>query len=95
MGKFLRKWNEKPLADKVATGVALVSGVLVIVLALLQLLGVWKDAAFAYMPLLCANMLALAASNWKPNRSVAIVNLAAAGIMLACIAVVVYSRFAA
>ena len=95
MGKFLMKWKEKTLADKILTGIVMACSVLVIALALLQLLNIWRDAAFAYMPLMCVNMLAVAVSNWKTNRGAAVVNLAAAGIMLVCIALVVYFRLSA
>lgn len=89
------KWKEKTLADKIATGIVLICSVLVIVLALLQLLNVWRDAAFAYMPLLCVIMLGQAYSNRKTNRSVAVESLVAAVIILICIASVVYFRFVA
>ncbi len=95
MTKFFAKWKETPLSIKAATGIVLVSSILIIVLTLLQLFGVWRDAALAYMPLLCVNMLAQAFSSWKTNRSTAIVSLVAAGIILVCVAAVVYLRFAA
>lgn len=95
MGKFLTNWKKRTPTDKVLTGIVVVNSVLVIILALLQLFGVWKDAAFAYLPLLCVNTLATAASNWKTNRTAAVVNLVCAGIMLVCIVAVVYFRLAA
>ncbi len=95
MGKILMNWKKMTLAHKVLTGIVLVSSILIIVLTLLQLFGVWRDAALAYMPLLCVNMLAQAFSSWKTNRSTAIVSLVAAGIILVCVAAVVYLRFAA
>lgn len=95
MGKFRMKWKEKTLVEKITTGIVLVCSSLVIVLALLQLFGVWEDAAYAYLPLLCVNMLAFAVSYWKTSRSTAIVNLVGALIILVCTIVVVFLRNAA
>ncbi len=90
MGKFIEKWKEKNLGGKVITLIGRACSVLIIVLALLQLLGVWEDAAYVYMPLICVNMLVTAVANWKTNRSVAIVSLFTAGFILVCIAIVVF-----
>lgn len=95
MTNFLSKWKETPLLNKITTVIVLISSTLIIVLALLQLLNVWQDAAFVYLPLTCVNMLALAVSNWKTSRSAAIVNLVATGIILVCFVAVVLLRHAA
>lgn len=92
MGRFKTNWSRKSLIEKITTCIVLVCSSLVIVLALLQLLGVWKDAAYAYLPLLCVNMFAFAVSYWKTSRSTAIVNLVGALIVLVCILVVVFVR---
>ncbi len=95
MSKFMTNWKKKTCVEKITTVITLVCSSLVIVLALLQLFGVWEDAAFAYLPLLCVNMLAFTVSYWKANRSTAIVNLVGALIILVCYFVVIFLRNAA
>lgn len=90
MGKYLMKWREKTPINKAATVVGLVSSSLILVLALLQLFDVWENAGYAYMPLLCLNMLTYAIMYWKTDRPLAIFHLFVALFILISIIVVVF-----
>ena len=59
-----------------------------IVLALLQLLGVWNNAVRIYMPLTALVMLIQAKELWNKSRTAAIVNLCAA-IFIAIICILI------
>ena len=70
-------WQQKTPFGKLLTVTGIACSVAVIVLALLQLLGVWSDAVRVYMPLTALVMLIQAVENWKRNRTVAVINLCA------------------
>lgn len=86
------KWKEKSTRAKISGVAVMICSVLIIILATLQLLGVWKDAALAYMPLSAVNMLLFTVSYWKTSRSAAVFNLIAAIFVLLCTAVVVFVK---
>jgi len=86
------KWKEKTTFNKVGSIAVILCSVLIIILAMLQLLGIWEDAVLAYMPLACVNMLFFTVSNWKTNRGTAIFNLVAAVLVLLCTAVIVFMK---
>ncbi len=92
MGKYMMKWREKTPVNKAATVTGLISCSLILVLALLQLFNVWENAGYAYMPLLCLNMLTYAVINWKTDRSLAIFHLFVALFLLISIIVVIFVR---
>lgn len=73
---------------KAFRGAVIGFSVVIIVLAALQLLGIWKNAMVAYLPLACVNMVLSAISNWKTNRAVAVVSLTAAITVLLCLVVI-------
>ncbi len=83
------KWKEGSLCFKIAAVASILVSVTVLVLAILQLFGVWRDAGYAYIPLMGINLLLQAYAQWKPNRGVAVFSLCAAVAVLIC-AVVVY-----
>lgn len=78
------KRSEKSTFDKVFKIVITLCSALVIIFAMLQLLGIWENAALAYMPLACVNMLFFTVSYWKTSRSTAIINLVGAVVVLVC-----------
>lgn len=84
--------KEKPIFNKIASVVVILCSALIIVLAMLQLLGVWENAAYAYMPLMGVNLLVNTVTNWKANRWIAIVNLIGALIVLLFIILVVFVK---
>ena len=79
-----KKWNEMPLPDRIASVLSVVIGLIVIALALIQILDIWRDAAYVYIPLLGVNQLLLAYVQWKSNRKAAIVSLCAVSFVFAC-----------
>ena len=86
------KWKEKTTYNKVGSVAVILCSVLIIIFATLQLLGIWEDAVFAYMPLACVNMLFFTVSYWKTNRGTAIFNLVAAVFVLLCTVVIVFMK---
>ena len=75
---------------KIVSVATLISSIGVIVLAMLYLLSIWQDAAYAYIPLTGVNLACQAYTQWDPNRKIAWFNLGAAVfIFLAYIAVVI------
>lgn len=58
----------------------------VMVLALCQLLGIWKDAVYVYEPLLGIVLILQAVLTWNTNRKTALFQLGAAVFVL-CVAV--------
>ena len=77
------------LLSKTASIASIVIAVAIIVLSVLQLFDVWRNAGYVYIPLMGINLLLQAYAQWKPNRGVAIFTLCAAVLILSC-AVVVY-----
>lgn len=73
-----RKWRELPLADKFMLIIRLVTSVLVVVLAALQLLGVWDEAINIAVPLMGVFLLIQSVQEWKQHRGIAILGLCAA-----------------
>ena len=86
------KWKEKTTFNKVGSVAVILCSVLIIIFATLQLLGIWEDAVFAYMPLACVNMLFFTVSYWKTNRGTAVINLVAAIFVLLCTVVIVFVK---
>lgn len=81
---------KKTVLRKIVSAATLISSIGVIVLAMLYLLNIWKDAAYAYIPLMGINLACQAYTQWDPNRKIAWFNLGAAVfIFLAYIAVVI------
>jgi hypothetical protein len=74
-----RKCNEKVLIiAKIACTV------IVIMLALMQLIGIWDKAIYVFEPLLGILMLIQAIENWKKNEKLAIYSLGAALVLFVC-----------
>lgn len=82
------KWSEKSTFDKVFKIVITFCSALMILFAMLQLLGIWENAALAYLPLACVNMLFSTVFYWKTSRSTAIINLVGAVVVLVCTVII-------
>lgn len=81
---------KKTILRKIVSAATLISSIGVIVLAVLYLLNVWENAAYAYIPLMGVNLACQAYTQWDPNRKIAWFNLGAAVfIFLAYFAVVI------
>ena len=84
----MKKWNERPRADKFMLVVRVVASFLVVVFAALQLLGVWDKAINLAAPLMGIVLLIQSAQEWKQQRGVAIFGLCAALFVFGCAIVV-------
>ena len=63
---------------KIVSVATLISSIGVIVMAMLYLLSIWQDAAYAYIPLMGINLACQGYIQWIPNRKIAWFNLVAA-----------------
>ena len=84
----MKKWNERPRADKFMLVVRVVASFLVVVFAALQLLGVWEKAINLAAPLMGIVLLIQSAQEWKQQRGVAFFGLCAALFVFGCAIVV-------
>lgn len=82
------RWHQKSPSQKFLTIAGIACSTAVILLALLQLLGVWEDAIRVYMPLTALVMLIMAKENWQHNRTAAIINLCTA-IFVAAVCILI------
>ena len=82
------RWNKKTTADRIINVFIIVLSVAVIVLAALQLLGIWENSINVYEPLIGVVLLLQAVYHWKKNRNVAIISLCASGFIFACAIVI-------
>ena len=82
-------WKDTSIMHKIVTVITFPICIAVVVLAILQIIGVWTDAGIVYIPLLGLESLCQAYTNWKPKRAVAYVNLVS-GILILAIAVAVF-----
>ena len=80
----MKKWNERPRADKYMLIVRVVASFLVVVFAALQLLGVWDKAINVATPLMGIVLLLQSVQEWKKQRGVAIFALCAALFIFGC-----------
>ena len=78
------KWNQMPLRDRIINVLIIVLSSVVIILAALQLLGIWKDVINVYEPLIGVVLLLQAVLFWNSNRRIAVIQLCAAAFVLIC-----------
>lgn len=83
-----RKWNELSPSDKFMITVRIVTSILVVALATLQLLGIWDKAINLAAPLMGVFLLIQSVQEWKKQRGVAIFGLCAALFIFGCAIVV-------
>ena len=81
-------WNNMTTRDRIINVLIIILSVAVIVLAALQLLGIWEDSINVYEPLIGIVLLLQAIYHREKNRSVAIISLCAAGFIFACAIVI-------
>ena len=72
MEKVKRAWCEMQLYEKIAFILGSICSVSVIVLASLQLLGIWDKAIDIFEPLLGVLMVTQGVLQWRKNKKVAI-----------------------
>lgn len=77
-------WNKMTRSAWIVNILIIVLSGAVVVLAALQLLGIWEDSIKVYEPLIGIVLLLQAFCHWKKNRTVAIISLCAAGFIFVC-----------
>ena len=80
--------NRMTTQDRIINVLIIILSVAVIVLAALQLLGIWENSINVYEPLIGVVLLLQAVYHWKKNRNVAIISLCASGFIFACAIVI-------
>ena len=83
MGKVRGRWSKKQTNEKVLYVIGVICSISIIILACMQILGLWKNAANVFEPLLGVLMLVQTIQNWKKNKAVAKVSLCAAILLFA------------
>lgn len=76
--KSVSKWNEKTLKEKGLTISAVIISIAIIILAIMQLTGLWKNAINVFEPLLGVLMIINALNIYKYNKRVALFNFGTA-----------------
>lgn len=84
----MKKWNERPQADKFMLVVRVVVSFLVVVFAALQLVCVGDKTINLAAPLMGIVLMIQSAQEWKQHRGVAIFGLCAAVLIVGCAIVV-------
>ena len=82
------RWTNMTTQDRIINALIIILSVAVIVLAALQLLGIWENSIDVYEPLIGVVLLLQAVYHWKKNRNVAIISLCASGFIFACAIVI-------
>ena len=83
------KWKEKTAAERALLILRILISVVVIVLAALQLCGVWDNAINYAVPIVGLNLLVVSFQEWKKNRISSVVGFVCAVFILVC-SIVVY-----
>lgn len=78
MNKFVERFMEKNKYEKFACIVGIVSSIIVIVCAILQILAVWKSAVVVCEIFMGISMISQAILQWKSNKGIAIFSLCVA-----------------
>jgi hypothetical protein len=76
--------NEKKGNEKLLILTRIACSVIVIILALMQLIGIWDKAIYIFEPLMGIVMLIQAIEHWKKNRKLAVFSLAVALFVFVC-----------
>ena len=80
----MKGWNKMTGKDKVLTIIRLITSILVIVFALLQLLKIWDKAIYVAAPLVGVVLLVQGIQEFKDNRSVALVSFGCSIFIFIC-----------
>ncbi len=82
MENFRNIWNQKQTDEKVLSIIGIICSMSILILACMQILGIWKNTLNVFEPLLGVLMLIQAIQNWKKNKVVAIFSLCASILIL-------------
>ena len=86
------KWKDAPLLHKVVTIISLFACLSVVVLAVLQIFGVWEQAINVYMPLMGVISLCQSYMQWNNSRKVAYFSIGTAVFIFICSIVVFFVK---
>ena len=75
-------WSQKQGYEKVLSVTGIICSLIILILAGMQILGIWKNAINVFEPLLGVLMLIQAIQYWKKNKIVAIFILCVAIFIL-------------
>jgi hypothetical protein len=78
MGKVAEIWSHNQTEEKVLSVMSSICSISIIILACMQISGVWNTAANVFEPLLGVLAIIQTIQNWKKNRVIAIASLCAA-----------------
>ena len=78
------KWKEMTTAGKIMLTFRITASICVVVLAVLQLFGVWENAINLSAPLMGVVLLIQSIQEWKQQRGAAIFGLCAALFIFGC-----------
>ena len=78
MEKSRQIWSQKQTHEKVLTVMGIACSISIIILASMQILGIWENAINVFEPLLGVLMVIQAIQNWKKYKVVAMISLCAA-----------------
>ena len=90
MSDFKAGLESKSKSEKVAFIIGLLSSIIVIVFAIIQLTGVWRSAIVFCEVFMGISMICQAILNWKRNRSIAIFSVIVAVFIFAVAFVVLF-----
>ena len=82
------KWKDTPLLHKVVIIISILASLSVVVLAVLQIFGVWNRAINVFMPLMGVTMLCQSYMQWSNSRKVAYFSIGTAAFIFVCSIVV-------
>lgn len=82
--------NEKKSSGKALKITKIACSVIIVILALLQLTGIWDKAINVFEPLLGVLMLLQALEYWRKNRKVSILSLGAALFVFICVIIIFF-----
>lgn len=92
MEKMRSVWNGKQANEKVLYVLSGICSIIIIILASMQILGIWKNAADIFEPVLGVLMLIQAIQNWRKNKKVAIFSLCVAIFIFICAIIIFFIR---
>lgn len=85
-------WKDASLLHKIVTIISVLAGLSVVVLAALQMFGVWEQAINVLTPLMGIIMLCQSYTMWNTNRKVAYFSIGAAALVFISIIVVLFIK---
>ncbi|MFA9464168.1 MAG: DUF3953 domain-containing protein [Velocimicrobium sp.] len=89
MKKSNRAWGEMQIYEKISFIVGIICSVSVIILAFLQLIGIWEKAINIFEPLLGVLMVTQGVLQWRRNKAVAVLSFCVA-IFIFIITFIIY-----